>query len=38
MMLDAPVLDIRTESPLSGDARALIAESQSALEAVYSAE
>jgi putative acetyltransferase len=35
MMLDATVLDIRMESPLSGEARALIAESQSALEQVY---
>jgi putative acetyltransferase len=38
MMVDAPVLEIRTESPLSHEARSLIADSQSALEAVYSAD
>ena len=38
MMLDAPTLEIRTESPLSPDARALISESQTALEAVYPPE
>jgi putative acetyltransferase len=38
MMIDATVLEIRTESPLSGEARALIAESQSALEEVYAAD
>ena len=38
MIAEAPVLDIRTESPLSPDARALISESQAALEAVYAAD
>jgi putative acetyltransferase len=38
MMVEAPVLELRTESPLSPEARALIADSQSALEAVYSAD
>jgi putative acetyltransferase len=38
MMADTITLDIRTESPLSPDARALIDASQSALEAVYAAD
>jgi putative acetyltransferase len=38
MMADAITLDIRTESPLSPDARALIDASQAALEAVYAAD
>jgi putative acetyltransferase len=38
MMADTLTLDIRTESPLSSEARALIAASQKALEAVYSAD
>jgi putative acetyltransferase len=38
MMADALTLEIRTESPLSPDARALIDASQTALEAVYSAD
>lgn len=38
MIVEAPTLDIRTESPLSRDARLLISESQAALEAVYSAD
>ncbi len=38
MMADALTLDIRTESPLTQDARALIAASQAALEAVYAAD
>lgn len=38
MMADAITLDIRTESPLSPDARALIDASQTALEAVYAAD
>jgi putative acetyltransferase len=38
MMIDAPTLDIRTESALSSEARALIAASQAALEAVFSAD
>jgi putative acetyltransferase len=38
MLVDAPLLEIRTESPLSEASRALIADSQSALEAVYSAD
>ena len=38
MMADALTLDIRTESALSPDARALIAASQAALEAVYAAD
>jgi putative acetyltransferase len=38
MMIDAPTLDVRTESPLSPESRALIAASQAALEAVFSAE
>ena len=38
MMADALTLDIRTETPLTSEARALIAASQTALEAVYAAE
>jgi putative acetyltransferase len=38
MIADALTLDIRTESPLTSDARALIASSQKALEAVYAAD
>lgn len=38
MMADALTLDIRTESPLTPDARALIAASQAALESVYAAD
>jgi putative acetyltransferase len=38
MMADALTLDIRTESPLSPDARALIDASQASLEAVYAAD
>jgi putative acetyltransferase len=38
MMADTLTLDIRTESPLSSEARALIAASQKALEAVYAAD
>jgi putative acetyltransferase len=37
-MADALTLEIRTESPLSPDARALIDASQAALEAVYAAD
>jgi putative acetyltransferase len=38
MMADAVTLEIRTETPLSPEARALIDASQAALEAVYSAD
>lgn len=38
MMADTLTLDIRTESPLSPEARTLIAASQKALEAVYAAD
>jgi putative acetyltransferase len=38
MTADALTLEIRTESPLSPDSRVLIAASQAALEAVYSAD
>jgi putative acetyltransferase len=38
MMIDAPTLDVRTESPLSPSGRTLIAASQAALEAVFSAD
>ena len=38
MMADAALLEVRTESPLSPEARSLLSESRAALEAIYAAD
>jgi putative acetyltransferase len=38
MMIAAPTLEVRTESPLAPEGRALIAASQAALESVFAAD